>query len=205
MTCKRQDQLVLYLWDELEPSQMADFKEHLEQCPLCREQIEILAPLVGSMQSVKSQEMPTETAQRIGVRLEQAASSRSSGLRITPLRVLATAASIALVVGLTIWFSNGPNNMSGSSENLAQQTNATVTDDDDLEDLALAIADDLETFDLQLSGHTSALAGELYDLAEQVDSLWQQLESESPQEESLDSPDNGRSRVPADSNGIKTS
>ena len=194
MTCEREHDCLLHLWGEMPPEQATAFKEHLAQCPSCKEQIQQFEPLVRSMQEIKTQDLPEETAQRIRTRLNHSLAAEPSRLRIRPRRVLAVAASILLILGVgVLWrlLLNGTEPLEDSTGDYVEAgAIGTLTENDYVEAFALVWISGPEQIDQTLNVSDDGLTLELEEVATGIESLLQEVESElSPADSDNDSDD----------------
>lgn len=142
MACNREQEYLLYLWGEMEEDQLKSFTLHLHHCPACKEQIERLGPVVGSMRSVEVQELPEAVAGRIRPRLTSIIEPRPRALRFSAQKMLAVAASITFFAGVGLIWQNAANNPADPRTLRREQTQLILSDDDYVEALALVLIDE---------------------------------------------------------------
>lgn len=197
MDCEREHDCLLHLWGEMPPEQATAFKDHLAQCSSCREQVEGLEPLVRSMQDMKPQDLPEETAQRIRSRLKQSLAVGPSRLRIGHRRVLAVAASVLLILGVGILWRLLLNEIQqlpdSGGDHVEARAIRTLSENDYVEAFALLWISEPEQIDQTLNVSDDGLALELEDIATGIESLLEEVESELSPADS----DNGSNDVEA--------
>ena len=170
MDCEREHEYLPYLWGEMDPNERLAFVRHLEQCPACRGQVEQLEPLVQSMRCMEATELPEEVSRRVSGRLAEADESRFRTVLFRRRRVLAVAASIVLVVGVSIlWLSTL--NKSPEPQGQVETAELLLSGDDYAEALALVlISEPDDAYD--------TLTEAIEDVAYQITELSQDIEDD---------------------------
>ncbi len=180
MKCEREHEYLLYLWQEMEDGERAAFIRHLEECPACKGQVEQLEPLVGSMRSIEVQELPGEVSRRVSGRLAEASESRPRTVRFGARRMLAVAASIVLVVGVSIlWLNKSPGPGGVGSEQVGT-SEPQLSDDDYVDALALVLISEPEGSEEDFAQtEEDILAAAIEDVAYQIEELSREIEDDS--------------------------
>ena len=171
MNCDKTQQCMLYLWGEMTPGESQAFAEHLRQCSVCKAQVEQLAPLVRSMQAIEPEQLPDGLAERVRIRLSRS-QEHPRRLWITPRRAVAVAASILLILGLSVMWQLMFNGTQQSISPVAQ----TLTEDDYVEALALVWISESELPVGSSSDSADSLAAEIEDVAADIEYLLQQVD-----------------------------
>ena len=189
MNCKREHEYLLYLWGEMDQGERAAFVGHLEQCPACRGQVEELEPLVQSMRCMEAKELPEEVSRRVSSQLAEANENRSRAVRFGRRAVLAVAASIVLVVGVSILWLNSLNKSPGLGGRV-ETTKLALSGDDYVEALALVLISEPDNA-------YDTLTEAIEDVAYQITELSQDIEDDfEPIEPNKEAPNKqGASRV----------
>ncbi|MDP7559580.1 MAG: hypothetical protein QF745_03465 [Planctomycetota bacterium] len=182
MGCEREHEYLLYLWGEMDQAQRAAFVGHLEQCPVCKGRIKQLELLVGSMRQMEVEELPEEVSRRVSSQLAEANENRSRA-------VLAVAASIVLVVGVSILWLNSLNKSPGLGGRV-ETTKLALSGDDYVEALALVLISEPDNA-------YDTLTEAIEDVAYQITELSQDIEDDfEPIEPNKEAPNKqGASRV----------
>ena len=176
MDCDKTEQSLLYLWGEMSASESAAFAEHLNQCPACKAEVEQLEPLVRSMQSLESEQLPDDLAQRIRTRLSSSAQAHPRRLRITPRRSLAVAASILLILGLGVMWRLMLNETQPSTNSAGEYAADTLTDQDYVEALALVWISESDYAQGVSNDSEDSLTAEIEDAAANIEYLLQEVD-----------------------------
>ena len=171
MGCDREQECLLYLWGEMDEGQSRDFSLHLQQCPVCKGQVEAFEPLVRSMQSVAIKELPEEVAQRISGRLAKVGERRARRVRFGPQRVVAVAASIILVVGIGLLWQRAVNRPAEPGTPGGQEIELLLSDDDYVEALALVLIN-------EPSDPDDILSQAIEDVGYQIEMLSKEIEEQ---------------------------
>ncbi len=180
MKCEREHEYLLYLWEEMEDGERASFIRHLEECPACKGQVEQLEPLVGSMRSIEVKELPREVSRRVSNRLAEASESRPRTVRFRTRRMLAVAASIVLVVGVSILWLNKSPGPGGVGSEQVETSEPQLSDDDYVDALALVLISEPEGSEEDFAQtEEDILAAAIADVAYQIEELSQEIEDDS--------------------------
>lgn len=186
MDCNQTEKCMLYLWGEMSESESDGFVEHLEQCPACKAEVDKLAPTVRSMQAVEVEGLPEDSAERIARRLSVATQKRSHRLWIGPRRALAVAASLLLILGLSVMYRSILNPAEQVPDAGAGQVADTLTEEDYVGVLALAWVSESE------SDEESLIDTEIEDIATDIEDLLQQVDENSVPKDSEGQPNGAR-------------
>ena len=201
MNCDQDQKSLLYLWGEMTPSESQAFAEHLAECPACSKQVADLKPFVRAMQSVEPEELPHELTQRIKDRLADALQAQPHRIWLTPRRSLAVAASILLIVGLSLLFKTtldrtqrSPSPPKGST----RTQEIALTEEDYVEALALVWIAEPQQDVTSSDDPDDILAAQLEDLTASIDSLLQEVDQDlTPQGSDVEPQDGQGSHSPA--------
>ena len=177
MNCEHEHKYLLYLWSEMDQPERAAFVHHLGECSACKGQVEQLESLVRSMQDVQIQELPQDVAQRVRGVLDQADKTAPPGLRITPRQILAVAASIVLLVGVSILWLSKPPGLEGVGPERVETTDPLLSDDDYIDALALVLISEPDDAGDLL---TEAIEDVAYQIAELTQEIEDDLEPVEP-------------------------
>ena len=174
MECEREHDYLLYLWGEMEEAERAAFVRHLEDCPACRRQVKQMEPLVESMRSMEAEALPGEVARRVSG-LVEAGENRPRTVRFGTRRVLAVAASIVLVVGVSIlWLSTLKK--SAKPGRLVETTKPLLSDDDYIEALALVLISEPDEAGDVLSEAIEEVSYQIEELSEEIGDDFEPIE-----------------------------
>ncbi len=172
MNCDRTQQCMLYLWGEMTAGESQAFAEHLRQCSVCKAQVEQLAPLVRSMQTVEPEPLPEGLAERVRTRLSSSTRSHPRRLWITPRRIAAVAASILLILGLSVMWQLTLNRTDSTGVQIVD----TLTEQEYVEALALVWVSESELSGRYSSDSADSLAADIEDVAADIEYLLQQVD-----------------------------
>jgi hypothetical protein len=135
---RRLEEVAAFALGALDAARIDDFKEHLEGCKRCQEELNWLAPAVRALPEAVEQQTPppvlkTRLMDEVRADARTAASRRSLGERLGSLRIgglgwkpLAGAAAVILVVAAIIGYAVGTGGGSGIHTTEAEQPNGIV-------------------------------------------------------------------------------
>ena len=175
MDCDREHDYLLYLWDEMGQNERGAFIQHMEACPACRGQVEQLEPLVRSMRGMEVKALPEEVSRRVGGRLVEAGESRPRAVRFGTRRVLAVAASIVLVVGVSILWLSTLNRLSEPGGR-GETTELLLSDDDYMDALALVVISEPEDAGDILTEAIEDVSYQIEELSQEIEDNFEPIE-----------------------------
>ena len=197
MDCDRTEQCLLYLWAEMDPEESRAFAGHLRECPACRDELARLEPLVSALRKMESVELPPVLVERIKPHLVEAVRGGSPRLRLWSPKILAVAASVLVILGVSVLWKLLLTD-SSKLPVLPQVTVPSLTDEDYLGALALVmIMDESEDASQDWADADDVLAAEIGELAEEIESLWAEVDQDlSPNDSNSEPADEQGSRRP---------
>ncbi len=192
MDCEREHECLLYLWAEMTAGRSRDFSVHLEQCPICKGQVEALGPLVRSMRAMEIEELPEALARRISEQLAERRENQPIRAWFGPQRVLAVAASIVLLLGVGILWLNSLNISSRPAE-LTEATEAGISDEEYVDAMVLILIAEPQGFGEDIDQAEQDIQTGIEDVAYQIEELLQEIEQDSgaPEPSSVAPPEQG--------------